>query len=172
MHLQAIPCTCRTARFRPRIISTGGRFSTTARAISPSARHCAGRPPSAENWGARSSPTSATQLHFWTEAGSPDLEVAIFAWRPKEQRLWWAEWYQEEERRTAGAHRSMFPVLSVVEMSWAPGERQTVEIVPGPRDEGRAMEWTLIDDVSGHVTARQRFTYRVPVTHLARHVVD
>jgi len=43
----------------------------------------------------------------------------------------------------------MFPVLSPLETSWAPGERQIIEIVPGPRDEGRAMDWTLIDDVSG-----------------------
>ena len=125
-----------------------------------------GAAPAAANWGARSGPESATQLHFWTQTGSPDLEVTIFAWRPKEQRLWWAEWYQEEERRTPGTHRAMFPVLSPREMSWAPGERQTVEIVPGPRDEGRAMEWTLIDDVSGQVAARQRFTYQLPVTHL------
>jgi hypothetical protein len=100
-----------------------------------------GAPPAAENWGARSGPTGATQLHFWTETGSRDLEVTIFAWRPKEQRLWWAEWYQEEERRTPGLHRAMFPVLSPLQMSWAPGERQTIDIVPAPGDEGRAMEW-------------------------------
>ena len=126
-----------------------------------------GAPPAAGNWGARSGPTSPTQLHFWTQTGSPDLEVTIFAWRPKEQRLWWAEWYQEEERRTPGAHRAMFPVLSPLQMSWAPGERQTIDIVPAPGDEGRAMEWTLIDDVSGQVTARRAFNYRLPVTHLA-----
>ena len=131
-----------------------------------------GAPPSAENWGARSSPTSATQLHFWTEAGSPDLEVAIFAWRPKEQRLWWAEWYQEEERRTPGLHRAMFPVLSPLQTSWAPGERQIIDIVPAPGQEDRAMEWTLIDDVSGQVTARRLFRYSLPVTQLAIEVGD
>jgi len=94
-----------------------------------------GAPPASGNWGARSGPTSVTQLHFWTETGSPDLEVAIFAWRPKEQRLWWAEWYQEEERRMPGLHRAMFPVLSPHQMSWAPGERQTIDIVPAPADE-------------------------------------
>ena len=51
-------------------------------------------------------------------------------------------------------------------MSWAPGERQTVEVVPGPRDEGRALEWALIDDVSGQVAARQRFIYQLPITRL------
>ena len=60
----------------------------------------------------------------------------------------------------------MFPVLSPLETSWAPGERQTIEIVPGPRDGGRAMDWTLIDDVSGQVVAQQRFTYRLPVTRV------
>jgi hypothetical protein len=66
-----------------------------------------------------------------------------------------------------GAHAAMFPVLSLLDISWAPGERQSIEIVPGPRDEGRAVDWTLIDDVSGQVVARQRFVYRLPVTHLA-----
>lgn len=118
------------------------------------------------HWAARTGPASPTQLHFWTHTGAPDLEVTIFAWRPKEQRLWWAEWYQEVERRTPGSHTSLFPVLSPLDTSWAPGERQTVEIVPGPRDEGRAIDWTLIDDASGRIISRQRFTYRLPVTHL------
>lgn len=125
-----------------------------------------GAAPASTRWAARTGPTSDTQLHLWTQTGSPDLEVTVFAWRPKEQRLWWAEWYQEEERRTPGAHRTMFPVLSPMEMSWAPGERQAIEIVPGPRDNGRAMDWTLIDDVSGKVVAQRRFTYQLPVTHL------
>jgi hypothetical protein len=60
----------------------------------------------------------------------------------------------------------MFSVLSPLEMSWAPEEPQTIEIVPGPRDNGRGMDWTLIDDVSGQVVAQRRFTYRLPVTHL------
>lgn len=131
-------------------------LGTTLRGAAPASRH----------WAGRTGPASATQLHFWTQTGSSDLEVTIFAWRPKEQRLWWAEWYQEEERRTQGAHAAMFPVLSPLETSWASGERQTIEIVPGPRDEGRAMVWTLIDDVSGQVVAQQRFTYHLPVTHL------
>jgi len=68
-----------------------------------------GAAPAAARWGARTGPVTATQLHFWTQTGSPDLEVTIFAWRPKEQRLWWAEWYQEEERPTPGARKAMFP---------------------------------------------------------------
>jgi hypothetical protein len=131
-----------------------------------------GAAPASKHWAARTGPASDTQLHFWTETGSPDLEVTIFAWRPKEQRLWWAEWVQEEERRTPGAHRAVFPVLSPLEMSWAPGERQTIEIAPGPRDNGRAMEWTLIDDVSGQVVAQRPFTYLLPVTHLTIEVGD
>ncbi len=126
-----------------------------------------GAPPAASRWGARSGPASDTQLHFWTETGSADLEVTIFAWRPAEPRLWWAEWYQEEERLRPGVHQSMFPVLSPLETSWAPGERQTIDIVPGPRQEGATMDWLLIDDVTGKVVASQRFAYRMPVTHLA-----
>jgi hypothetical protein len=126
-----------------------------------------GGAPASKNWAARTGPSSDTQLHIWTQTGPPDLEVTIFAWRPKEQRLWWAEWYQEEERRAPGVHRAMFPVLSPLEMSWGPGERQTIEIVPGPRDDGREMDWALIDDVSGRTVAQRRFRYELPVTHLA-----
>ena len=125
-----------------------------------------GATPALSRWGARTGPASVTQLHIWTETGSPDLEAVIFAWHPADARLWWAEWYQEEERRKPGAHRALFPALSPLETSWAPGERQTIEIVPGPADEGRGMDWTLIDDVSGRIIARQSFTYRLPVTHL------
>jgi hypothetical protein len=125
-----------------------------------------GAMPAASRWGARTGPESLTQLHIWTQTGSPDLEVTIFAWHPVDQRLWWAEWYQDEKRREPGAHQALFPVLSPVEISWAPGERQTIEIVPGPGDDARAMQWTLIDDVSGQVIARRDFTYRLPVTHL------
>jgi hypothetical protein len=51
---------------------------TSLRGVAPASRH----------WAARTGPTSATQLHFWTQTGSPDFEVTILAWRPKEQRLW------------------------------------------------------------------------------------
>lgn len=125
-----------------------------------------GAPPAASRWGARTSPTSKTQLHIWTETGSPDLEVTIFSWRPQDPRLWWAEWYQEEERREPGVHRALFPVLSPHSMTWALNERQIVQIVPNPVDDGREMNWTLIDDVSGQVVAQRRFTYRLPVTQL------
>ncbi len=131
-----------------------------------------GASPAASRWGARSGPSSDTQLHFWTETGSPDFELTIFAWHPRDQRLWWAEWYQEEERLQPGAHQAMFPVLSPLETSWAPGERQMVDIVPGPRDAGAAMDWLLIDDVSGRVVSSQPFTCRLPVTHLAIQVAN
>lgn len=130
---------------------------TTLRGAAPASRH----------WTARTGPTSPTQLHFWTQTGARELEVTIFAWHPKEQRLWWAEWYQEEERRTPGTHGAMFPVISPLQTSWAPGERQTIEVVPAPRDEGGNMQWLLVDDVSGQIVARQPFTYRLPVTHLS-----
>jgi hypothetical protein len=125
-----------------------------------------GAPPAASRWGARTGPSSPTQLHIWTETGSPDLEVTLFSWHPADPRLWWAEWYQEEERREPGVHGALFPVLSPLQVSWAPGERQTIQIVPGPTDGGRAMDWSLIDDVSGQVVAQKRFTYQLPVTSL------
>jgi hypothetical protein len=125
-----------------------------------------GATPAASRWGARTGPTSPTQLHIWTETGSPDMEVAIFTWRPADQRLWWAEWYLDEEQREPGTHRALFPVLSPLQISWEPGELQTIQIVPSPSEGDRAMVWTLIDDVSGEVVAECRFTYQLPVTHL------
>jgi len=68
-----------------------------------------GATPAASRWGARTGPTSPTQLHIWTETGSPEMEVTIFTWHPADQRLWWAEWYQDEERREPGTHRALFP---------------------------------------------------------------
>jgi hypothetical protein len=121
----------------------------------------------ASRWGARTGPDSPTQLHIWTQTGSPELEVTIFTWHPEDERLWWAEWYQDEERREPGAHRALFPVLSALRISWAPGEQQTIQIVPSPGNDGRAMNWTLIDDVSGEVVAQRSFTAQLPVTRLA-----
>lgn len=122
--------------------------------------------PAATRWGRRTGPTGPTQLHFWTETGRPDLQVTIFAYRPHNRRLWWAEWYQQQESRTPGSHPGLFPILSPFESSWAPGEEQTIEIVPGPADAGKAMEFVLIDDVSGSVAARRRFVYELPVTQV------
>ena len=125
-----------------------------------------GAAPAATRWGRRTGPTGPTQLHFWTETGRPDIEVTIFAYRPRNQRLWWAEWYQEQERRARGVHPGLFPVLSPFESSWAPGEEQTIQIAPGPSDAGRAMELVFIDDVSGSVVGRQKFVCDLPVTEV------
>jgi len=126
----------------------------------------------AKVWNMRSGPAGPTQLHFWTMTGKPDLQVTLFAYRPKDARLWWAEWYQEQERRAPGSHPALFPVLSPLEMSWAPGESQTVDMVPPPADAGRAMEFILIDDVSGQMVARRPFAYELPVTHLRLDIGD
>ncbi len=131
-----------------------------------------GAAPAATRWGWRTGPTGPTQLHFWTSMGRPDLEVTIFAYRPRDERLWWAEWYQEQERRAPGGHPRLFPVLSPLETSWMPGERQEVEIVPGPSDVGKAMEFVLIDDVAGRIVSRKSFEYQLPVTHVTLKVDD
>src|SRR5262249_43947799 len=131
-----------------------------------------GSAPAAKHWGRRTGPTGPTQLHFWTSMGPPDLEVTIFAYRPRDQRLWWAEWYQERERRAPGIHAHLFPVLSPLETSWMPGEEQEVEIVPGPADLGKAMEFVLIDDVAGRIVFRKRIEYQLPTTHLMLKVAD
>lgn len=126
----------------------------------------AGAQPAASRWGARTGPTGPTQLHFWTSTGNPNLEVSIFAWRPHDERLWWAEWYQEQERRAPGTHAGLFPILSPLEIGWAPGERERIQIVPGPADAGMPMEFVLIDDVHGTIAARRGFVCQLPVTNL------
>jgi hypothetical protein len=131
-----------------------------------------GAQPAVTRWGRRTGPTGPTQLHFWTSMGHPDLAVTIFAYRPRDQRLWWAEWFQEQERRSPGIYPHLFPVLSPFETSWMPGEKQEIEIAPGPADTGKAAEFVLIDDVSDRVVTRQRFEYQMPVTHLTIEVGD
>jgi hypothetical protein len=125
-----------------------------------------GAVPAATRWGRRTGPTGPTQLHFWTQTGRPDLRLTIFAYRPRDQRLWWAEWYQDQEKRTPGSHPGLFPILSPLETSWAPGEQETIQIVPPPTEAGKAMELVLIDDVSASVLSRRRFVYELPVTNL------
>jgi len=131
-----------------------------------------GADPAATRWGRRTGPTGPTQLHFWTETGKPGLQVTIFAYRPRSRRLWWAEWYQQQESRAPGSHPGLFPIMSPLEASWAPGEEMRVQIVPGPADAGKAMEFVLIDDVAGSVVARRRFVYQLPVTDLRFEVGD
>src|SRR5438067_10561917 len=63
-------------------------------------------------------------------------------------------------------HPGLFPVLSPFESSWAPREEQTVQIVPGPEDEGKAMELLFIDDVSGDIAGRRKFVCELPVTEV------
>ncbi len=131
-----------------------------------------GAQPAVTHYGQRGGPTGPTHLHFWTSMGRPDLELTILAYRPRDPRLWWAEWVQERERRAPGTYPHMFPVLSPLDLSWAAGEREEIEIVPGPADAGKAMEFVLIDDVAGVVVARKRFEYAMPVTHLTVDVGD
>jgi len=125
-----------------------------------------GAEPAAARWGRRTGPTGPTQLHFWTSMGRPDLQLTIFAYHPQDTRLWWAEWYQEQERRLPGSHPGLFPILSPQDTGWAPGERQEIDIVPGPADAGKTAEFVLIDDVSSRIVGRKRFEYQLPVTQL------
>src|SRR5262249_23407137 len=118
------------------------------------------------HYGQRSGPTGPTHLHFWTSMGRPDLQLTIVAYRPRDQRLWWAEWYQEQEKRSPAAYRGLFPVLSPLELSWAPGQGEVIESAPGPADNRKAREFVLIDDVADRIVARKRFEYALPVTHL------
>jgi hypothetical protein len=131
-----------------------------------------GAEPAATHWERRTGPTGPTQLHIWTETGRPNLQVMIFAYRPRNHRLWWAERYQEQERLTPGSHPGLFPVLSPFEFSWAPGEKQVIQIVPDPAEANQAMELVLVDDVSGIAVGRYKFVYELPVTEVRFEVGD
>jgi hypothetical protein len=131
-----------------------------------------GARPAVTHYGQRGGPTGPTHLHFWTSMGRPDFQLTIFAYRPRDARLWWSEWLQEQERHAPGTHPFLFPVLSPLDLSWAPGERAEIAVAPSPADTGKAMEFVLIDDVADRIVARRRFQYELPVTHLKIEVGD
>ena len=101
-----------------------------------------------------------------TTTGHPDMAITFFAYRPKDERFWWAEWYQLRSKTDPALPPNLFPIFSTVDMSWAPGERQSVNIVPGPDDAGKRMELVIIDELARKETARLAFDYELPVTHL------
>ena len=134
--------------------------------------HLQGAEPSrhARRGHSRFSRTSTLQLT--TTTGHPEMEILFFAYRPKDERFWWAEWYQLRQQSDPNIPENFFPVLSAVDMSWRPGERQTVVIAPSAADAGRRMELVLIDDIDRTVVGRVPFKYKLPVTRLSVEVGD
>jgi hypothetical protein len=116
--------------------------------------------------------TRSSSLQLMTITGNPNMEITLFAYRPKDQRYWWAEWYQFRSRGDADIPPNFFPILSPYDLSWAPGERQIVSVIPAPEDRGRKMELVLIDDIRQKLVSRIPFTYELPVTHVPVNVGD
>src|SRR5262245_50380757 len=38
--------------------------------------------------------TKISTLQLMTTTGNPNMEITLFAYRPKDSRFWWVEWYQ------------------------------------------------------------------------------
>lgn len=108
--------------------------------------------------------THSTTLQLVTTTGNPAMAITLFAYRPKNQRFWWAEWYQVRNGLDPNIPRNFFPILSARDMSWQPGERQVVAVIPAPADAGRKMELVLIDEIARKLVARVPFAYQLPVT--------
>ena len=116
--------------------------------------------------------TRLTTLQLTTITGNPHMEIILFAYHPKDQRFWWAEWYQLRSRTDPNIPRNFFPILSARDLSWQPGEQQPVAIVPGPEQRDRKMDLVVIDDVRGKLAARVPFQYQLPVTNVMVPVGD
>jgi hypothetical protein len=111
--------------------------------------------------------TKSSTLQLMTTTGNPKMEITLFAYRPKDQRFWWAEWYQLRSRTDPDIPANFFPILAPYDLSWQPGEQQVMAVIPGPDDRGRRMELILIDDLRQKVVSRVPFQYQLPVTNVA-----
>ncbi|MFN7918929.1 MAG: DUF6605 domain-containing protein [Bryobacteraceae bacterium] len=116
--------------------------------------------------------TKTSTLQLMTTTGNPKMEITLLAYRPKDARFWWAEWYQLRSRTDPGIPSNFFPILAPRDLSWLPGETQTISVIPGPGESGRAMELVLIDEVRRSVAARVPFRCELPVTNVAVRVGD
>ena len=111
--------------------------------------------------------TRTATLQLVTTTGNPKMEITLFAYRPKDRRFWWAEWFQLRSGSDPDIPSNFFPILAPRDLSWQPGERQTVSVIPGPSERGRKMELIVIDEIGRKLTARVPFAYELPVTSVA-----
>jgi len=111
-------------------------------------------------------------LQLMAVTGNPNLEIILFAWRPKDAKFWWAEWYQLRASSDPDIPRNFFPVLAPASLSWQPGQRESVAVIPSAAEAGRKMELAVIDDIRRKLVARIPFEYTLPVTHVPVPVGD
>lgn len=116
--------------------------------------------------------TRLASLQLMAMTGNPNMEIILFAYRPKDQRFWWAEWYQLRSRAEGNIPRNFFPILSAADLSWQAGEQQSVAVIPAPEERDRKMELVIIDDLHRKLVARVAFQYQLPVTNVAVKVGD
>jgi hypothetical protein len=116
--------------------------------------------------------TKSSSLQLMTTTGNPAMEITLFAYRPKDKRFWWAEWYQLRSHSDPDIPANFFPILTPHDLSWQPGEQQVVTVIPRPDDWSRKMELVLIDDIHQKVVTRIPFQYELPVTHVPVKVGD
>ena len=111
-------------------------------------------------------------LQLMTTTGNPNMEITLFAYRPKDSRFWWAEWYQLRSASDPGIPANFFPILAPRDLGWQPGEEQLVTVIPRPDHRGRKMELVLIDDIRRQLVSRVPFDYQLPVTNVSVKVGD
>src|SRR5260370_18282083 len=107
--------------------------------------------------------TKSSTLQLMTITGNPKMEIILFAYRPKDHRFWWAEWYQLRSRADPDIPSNFFPVLAPYDLSWQPGEQQTVTVIPAPDERGRKMEMVVIGDIRPKLVSRFPFRCELPV---------
>jgi hypothetical protein len=110
--------------------------------------------------------TRSSTVQLTTITGNSKMEIILFAYRPKDKRFWWAEWYQLRSRVDPDIPPNFFPILAPYDLSWQYGEQQTVAVIPLPEDQGRKMELVLIDDLRQQIVSRFPFQYELPVTNV------
>ena len=111
--------------------------------------------------------TKTSTLQLMTTTGNPNMEIILFAYRPRNNRFWWAEWYQLRSRSDPDIPSNFFPILAPYDLSWQPGEQQAVALIPGPDEGGRKMQLVLIDDIRRKVVEQVPFQFELPVTNVA-----
>jgi hypothetical protein len=110
--------------------------------------------------------TRTSSLQLVTITGNPNMEIVLFAYHPKDRRFWWADWYQLRSRTDPNIPSNFFPILAPRDLSWEPGEPQTVAVVPAPEVRGQKMEMVIIDDIRQQIVSRIPFQYELPVTNV------